>query len=102
MTLSDYKKGPKLTPKQKEILERMLEGEDLCYSKGGGWWIGEDLTTGKLINTLLSVCAISQDQYSTEKMQHYYINENGKKSLETGHLWIHKKLYTASYVKLLK
>ena len=90
--MKDLIQSKKLTSTQKNILKRMHSGEDLTFSKGGGWWIGNDMTSGKLVNSLIRHCAISQDSFSSDKYQIYEINETGRFILEKGFFYIHKKL----------
>lgn len=97
MNTKDFYKANKLTVKQKEILTRLNNGEELTYSKNGGWWISEDRTNGRLAYKLLRHCAISADQCNKDDYQIYTINETGQMFLETGHLWIHKK-FTNSFM----
>lgn len=90
--MKDLIKSKKLTYSQKNILKRMNDGEDLTFSKGGGWWIGNDTTSGKLVNKLLRHCAISEDSFSSEKYKTYEINDTGKFILQKGFFYINKKL----------
>ncbi len=70
-----------MTKKQKEILIRMNNGDELTYCKGSGWWIENDRTNGKLVFALLRKMAISQDSYfdDSKDYQIFYINETGRK-----------------------
>lgn len=76
----------KLTQGQKRILERMLKTEEeLVWCKGGGWWIGEHQTNGRLAMSLIRACVISQ-MTSSHLCQIYTINETGRIALESGYL----------------
>lgn len=76
----------KLTSGQKRVLERMKAEEELVWSKGGGWWIGEDQTNGRLALALLRACVISQMSTNRDDYQIYNINETGRIALESGYL----------------
>lgn len=77
----------KLTSKQKNVLHIMRSTEEtIVFSKGGGWWIGEHQTNGKLVFALLRGCLISRDSYSKDNFEIYYINETGIEALETGYM----------------
>lgn len=80
------KKFSKLTSGQRAVLKKMKAEEELVWSKGGGWWIGEDRTNGRLAMSLLRACAISQLDYTKEDFQIYVINETGRIALESGYL----------------
>lgn len=91
--MSELIKSKELTPAQKNILQRMADGEELLYIQGGGWWIGdEDQTNGRLANKLLQYLAISEDSFSRDKYRIFRINETGKMFLETGYFWVHPQL----------
>lgn len=81
----------KLSKRQREVLQIMNDGGDLVCEKGNGWYIDDDRINGKLPMTLLRHFAISEGQFSNDKIQHYNINETGRHSLETGWLYIYKK-----------
>ena len=76
----------KLTKREREVLQKMQEGEDLVYETGGGWWIGDEPTNGKLAIRLIAMAVISQEEYCGEGVERYYINGTGKRLLETGEL----------------
>lgn len=91
MKKNDYLQSKNLTSTQKDILSKLcVDGADLTWSKGGGWWIGENQTNGRLVNVLIRHGAISMDGYGNpDKYQTWEINGTGKMFLETGYLWIH-------------
>lgn len=65
-----------LTPAQRLVLEKMKKGKQLTFAKGGGWWIGEDKTNGKLVFYLFKKLAISQDVVFANS-EYFKINETG-------------------------
>lgn len=76
-----------LTKTQKSILQRMDKGEELTWEKGGGWWIENDKTNGKLAYSFLRLCLISEDQFteSNEEYKRFHINGTGTEALKRGY-----------------
>lgn len=50
-----------LTSRESDVLKRMIDGEELVFSKGAGWYIGENKTSGRLVNNLLRYVSITED-----------------------------------------
>lgn len=75
-----------LTKRELEVLQKMKENELLTYSKGSGWWIGEEKTSGRLAMSLLRNCLISEDSFCAgrDNYVNYYINETGESALDFG------------------
>jgi hypothetical protein len=70
-----------LTPRQKEILQRVRDGEDLI-KEGRTAYIGYEATSSQTVNALLRVCAISLDGFSKlGGPERYVINGTGKEIL---------------------
>lgn len=66
-----------------EILMHLRDDEDpdlVCCK--GVWWCGEEKTSGKIANQLLRLILISKDQYSSEEVRYYHINEWGRRVLD--------------------
>lgn len=73
----------KLTAKQRFVLNKLLnEEEELVYEEGAGWWIGEDRTNGKLANSLLRACLISDCSFGS--VLRFSINQTGRNALKSG------------------
>lgn len=74
----------KLTKRQREVLTLLRDDVDLdlVYSKGGGWWIGNDETNGKLAKFLIQNILVSSDSGFASDFERYVINESGKRALE--------------------
>jgi len=84
----------KLTPREKEILERMKSGEELCYEKGSGWWIGDDRTSGRKAFIFLRFCMVSEDAYSGV-VQRYHLNGTGEECLSKNMVMMHPEIKEA-------
>lgn len=73
----------KLTRGQRRVLEaiRYDPDADLAYSKGGGWWYGDEQTNGKLALSLIRLMLV-KDESESEDFQRYTINSSGIRALE--------------------
>jgi len=70
----------KLTPRQKGILQKMLdEGEDIVAS-GREVWCGLEQVNWKLVYNLLRLCFIKEDGYGGGS-EHYVLSGSGKNFL---------------------
>lgn len=69
-----------LTKRRREILQALAGGDDLAYSPGGGWWVGNDRTNGATAMWLLRHCLVSEAD-SDSTMERYEINESGQRVL---------------------
>ena len=87
-------KTRKLKKREAEILRALSkdDGTDLVYNKGGGWWIGNDQTTGTVANSLIRHCAITLEDFGNDDYRSYRINETGMHILETGYMHVHAKI----------
>ena len=72
----------KLTRAQRRVLQTLADDEDvdLAYDKGGGWWIGDEKTNGKLAMALICRVLVSADGHGD--FQRYAINESGRRALQ--------------------
>jgi hypothetical protein len=62
------------------LTEMERDDEELVWEKGGGWWIGDRRTNGKVGIRLLLLCLVSASQDShTGKFERYDINEEGRR-----------------------
>jgi hypothetical protein len=77
----------KLTPRQKDVLEKLAAGGELTFAKGGGWWLGTEQIGGKTPVALLRGCALRLDYEEHDSSYAVYtINETGREALESGEL----------------
>jgi hypothetical protein len=72
-----------LTKGCERVLRESLAGEDLVRESGAGWWIGDRKTSGPVAMRLLRLCLISPDAFNGIDVEHYHVNEDGKKCLES-------------------
>lgn len=85
-----------LTPGQHEVLQALAAAEDRAASEGtiftdndttldhftpGGWWIGQNQISGKVGYSLLRLCLIRREDYSTETCEYFTINGDGRRAL---------------------
>jgi len=71
-----------LSKRATEILLHLRDDPDpdlVCCK--GVWWCGEEKTHGKIAKQLLQFVLISEDQYSSEDVRRYHINEWGRRVL---------------------
>lgn len=72
----------KLTKRQREVLTSLRDDDaDLAYSTGGGWWVGDSQTSGRLAHWLISNCLVKADHVK-DSMELYFINESGRRLLD--------------------
>ena len=89
----------KITANQRKVL-KMLDNDnvELVFSKGGGWWIGDEQIYSSLAKSLIQYCMVSLDQFSkTGHFERYTINETGKLSLRTGLLYRQADFYNPNF-----
>jgi len=79
----------KLTKRQRYILERMRDGEELA-AEGREVWIGTEKTSPMILVSLLRLCAISPDPLSHV---YYQINETGRKMLNGDFSDLHSLIF---------
>jgi hypothetical protein len=74
----------KLTRAQRRVLKSLAENEDidLAFDKGGGWWIGDEQTNGKLATALIRMVLVRKDGHTSGDMERYTINDSGRRALE--------------------
>lgn len=65
-----------------EVLKLMEEGESLVCGIPGGWWIGDEQTSGKVGYGLLRMCLISEETMGSSEAIYYRINETGRLALK--------------------
>lgn len=70
-----------------EILGRLRKddvNDDLVWERGGGWWIGDEQTSGAVGNKLLRLCLISESNMviNSQTYKVYGINEDGRGCLD--------------------
>lgn len=71
----------KLTKRQREILERLDAGEELDDFRHGGWWIGDEQTTGRIGFFFLRNVLVHEDTTMGAGHSIYTINEWGRRAL---------------------
>jgi len=59
----------------------MLDEEEEMVVEGREVWVGDEQTNTKVLYGLLKLCFISEDSFSSEKVQHYNINNSGENFL---------------------
>lgn len=65
------------------LLEKMAPaGIELTYAKGGGWWLENHHTHGRIVKELLRLCLISQTYGQVAVYEVYEINEEGRAILK--------------------
>lgn len=69
-----------MTHTQRRVLQLLADGLDLVYSKGRGWWVGDEQTNGKLAQALIRLMFVRPDSYN-QKVERYTINESGRRAL---------------------
>ena len=76
--------NPYLTPAMHRALSEIKSGDkDIVCSRPGGWWIDERQIHGSTALKLLRLCLISPDAFNSEDFEHFHINEDGIKALES-------------------
>lgn len=85
-----------LTRAMENVLRIMRDEEEYIIVEGAEAWVGSHKTNVATVHHLLRLCLVSQEQGPGEdKIQHYNINEDGRKVLED-------PLYTPRIVKELQ
>lgn len=88
-TQADFLPVKKITPRQRQILQLLKDGEELVYEKRGGCWVDLEKTNTRLLEQLIRYCCVSQDSIDKD-VEHWSINETGEMTLREGMFFIHR------------
>ena len=80
-----------LTKGERRLLQKMVdEEEELVFGRGGGWYCGNDRTSGRVAWSLIRKMLIRSDQYLDDDSYAVWdINESGRLAL-TGETKIYR------------
>jgi len=73
----------KLTKRQREVLQALADDDnlDLVFAKGGGWWLGNERTNGKLALSLIRLVLVNDISDTGDDLWRFTINDSGKRAL---------------------
>lgn len=92
MSADEYIELRPLSKREHDILQKMDAGAELTFSRGGGWWLELEQTSGRIPRILIMSRAIGCPDVGANT-EYWSINDTGREMLRCGCLLEHKAIH---------